>query len=566
MAIGRRANLGGAGVRGNKSRVKVMGAVALVTLLGAHSIAAEPTVNSSGAILEPAVWQGPEINAPSTTSSTADSTHSAVNPLRVAFQPAAPVPPQNAYVPLTGAKAPTKPPAGALSPAERASAAAGAPASPLLDGSTPAEQMLPPVMEGGCASGSSSDGPLHVQAYGGGHPTDWSWGCGGSPYREGPGMCDNYKVGPRWHITVDGIVMSREQTTLSSLEAQMRANNTFMGAGGNPATGGIDYAGGTSDSAGALLTPQDENFHYGPGGRVTFMSQVGRCTGWDLQAVYEGINNWNASVVFPKEALLPTSLVIAPNPNTEPNASTPGTPPLFPPDAAFPEGFVQRSLHYRSDLNSGEFNFFKNDNSEWRLFCGVRFIRFDDEINDFLNQDRQAPLAGPLTAAAPGLTTLVNDPIGPTSETDRMNLYHIQNNLTGFQIGMLHDTLCLTDRFAIEGFLNAGVYYNQVKYSNVMGVFTTQTFADNTRTSSGARVDVSNIVNNDSRDMAEISYMTEASVTGVCRLNKCWAMRAGYQFMWMDHIHTAEQAFLGNASADSDLMFQGWHAGLECRR
>ena len=85
---------------------------------------------------------------------------------------------------------------------------------------------------------------------------------------------------------------------------------------------------------------------------------------------------------------------------------------------------------------------------------------------------------------------------------------------------MLHDTICLTDRFAIEGFLNAGVFYNQVKYSNVMGVFTTQTFADNTRVDGGGRVDVSNIVNNDSRDISEISYMTEASLTAVCRLNE----------------------------------------------
>ncbi len=545
-------------MRGNTSRMKVVGAVALAILLGAHAIAAEPTVNSSGTILEPAVWQGPEINAPSTTTSTADSTHSAVNPLRVAYQPAAPVPPQNAYVPLTGAKAPTKPPAGAISPAERA-AAAGMPASPLLDGNTSTE-MLPPVMDGGCASGNGSDGPLHVQAYGGGHPIDWSWGCGGSPYREGPGMCDNYKVGPRWHVTVDGIVMSREQTTLSALEAQMRADNTFMSIDGTA------YGGGTSDSANVLLTPQDEDFHYGPGGRVTFTSQVGRCTGYDIEVAYEGINNWNASVVFPKESLLPTSLVITPNPNTEPNASTPG--PLAPPDPRFPEGFVQRSLHYRSDMNTVELNFLTNANSDWRPFFGVRFLRFDDEINDFLNQDRQAPLAGPLTAVAPGLPpgTLVNDPIGPTSETDRLNMFHLDNNLMGFQMGMLHDTLRLTDRFAIEGFLNAGVYYNQVKYSNVMGVFTTQTFADNTRVGSGSRVDVSNIVNNDSRDISEISYMTEASLTGVCRLNKCWALRGGYQFMWMDHIHTAQQAYLGNPNADSDLMFQGWHAGLECRR
>jgi phosphate acetyltransferase len=70
----------------------------------------------------------------------------------------------------------------------------------------------------------------------------------------------------------------------------------------------------------------------------------------------------------------------------------------------------------------------------------------------------------------------------------------------------------------------------------------------------------------DVRTIAEISYEAEASLTAVCRLNKCWALRGGYQFMWMDHIHTAEQAYLGNAEGDSDLSFDGWHAGIECRR
>ena len=107
----------------------------------------------------------------------------------------------------------------------------------------------------------------------------------------------------------------------------------------------------------------------------------------------------------------------------------------------------------------------------------------------------------------------------------------------GFQMGMLHDTICLTDRFAIEGFFNAGVFYNQVKYSNVMGVFTTQTFADNTRLDCGGRVDVSNIMNNDIRDISEISYMTEASVTAVCRLNKCWALRAVTNYVDGPHPH-----------------------------
>jgi hypothetical protein len=81
-----------------------------------------------------------------------------------------------------------------------------------------------------------------------------------------------------------------------------------------------------------------------------------------------------------------------------------------------------------------------------------------------------------------------------------------------------------------------------------------------------ARVDVSNIQNNDSRDYAEISYEAEASLTAVCRLNKCWAMRAGYEVLWINHLHLADQAYLGDPGADNDLLFQGWHAGLECRR
>jgi hypothetical protein len=168
----------------------------------------------------------------------------------------------------------------------------------------------------------------------------------------------------------------------------------------------------------------------------------------------------------------------------------------------------------------------------------------------------------------PPPTVVVNDPIGPTFETDRLNLYHMQNNLSGFQIGLLHDTLCLNDRFALEGFVNGGIYYNQAKYSNVMGVFTTQTFADNTRSVAvvDSRVDVSNIQNNDTREYAEVSYEAEASLTAVCRLNKCWALRAGYQVLWINHLHLADQAFLGDPGADSDLFFQGWHAGVECRR
>ncbi len=520
-------------MQGDKPRARAIGAVVLTALLCARAAAETNDNPSASSILEPAVWQGPAINAQSNaatggsnSAAASSSRHSFLNPLWMALQPAPPVPPQTIQTPTM-----TKTnPQGARTPSNSAQPTL---TQPLLDGDAPIEELTPPVVEDGCID---SNGQLHVKPYGGGHPTDWPWGCGGSPYRTGPGMCDNYRVGPRWHITVDGMVMSREKTDLGAL-------TLFMSDPGYPIQGGI-----------GVELPATENFSYGPGGRISFTSQIARCVGYDVQAVYEGINDWNASIVFPKQALpdISGTLVIPPDPDTEP-----GSP--------FPEGFQQRSLHYRSNMNSGELNFLTNYDPTWRPYFGVRFIQFDDEINDSLNQERQVPLPGPRTDAL----LLVTDPIGPTWETDRVNLFHLRNNLMGFQIGLLHDTVRLNDRFAIEGFVNGGVYYNQIKYSNVMGVYTTQTFADNTRSLDGTgagRTDTSSIVNNDARDLSEISYVSEASITGVCRLNKCWALRAGYQILWIGNLHLADAAFLGNPDQSDNLRFQGWHAGIECRR
>ncbi len=517
-----------------------------MAFLGTISAVAQSTVTlTSGQILEPAVYQGPELGAQTGTSAAQGAiapSDASGNPLRMALQAPPPVPPQNIQL------APAAPGASKASVpmgTERSqiTTPVQSPANqPLLDSRATTEEQLP--------TGADERNPdnyglphEHVKPYGGGHPGDWSWGCGGSPYRDGPGLCDNYKVGPRWHVTVDGLVMSRDTTDLIALAAAMPGSFPADAPSGIPE--GVD--------------PAFENFSYGPGGRVTFASQVSRCVGYDLQAVYEGINDWNASIVYPKEAIDVPPLVIPPEPDTEPGAP-------------FPEGFQQRSLHYRSDLNSGELNFLTNITPEWRPVFGVRFIRLDDEISDTLNQEVQVPLPGPRTETGSGggipAQVTVNDPIGPTSETDRINLFHIQNNLMGFQIGLMHDTIQLNNRFAFEGFVNSGVYYNKVKYSNVMGVYTTQTFADNTRSTAvtDARVDTSNIVNNDTRDYAEISYVSEASLTGVCRLNKCWALRGGYQVLWINNLHTADNAYLGNPDETSSMFFHGWHAGVECRR
>ena len=456
------------------------------------------------------------------------------------------------------------------------------PATPLLDGSAPIEELIPPV---------ATDG-RGVRPYGGGHAGDWSWGCGGSPYRTGPGMCDDWKVGCRWHVTVDGMVLSRDETDLEALAEEMEDNHQ-----------------GEEDLEDATF----EQFDRGPGARITFMSQVARCTGWDVMCAYEGIEAWNSSIVFEKEDFEPeffTSVIttetvtdtdtitdtdtvtmtttvtttVGPVGNqttttetttetetetdteTETETTTthtyePGPIPLQP-DDPFPEGFEQRSLHYRSNYHSGELNFVPGRNPTWRPTFGVRYIKFDDEINDFTNQEAQPPLPfeGP-DNVPPGEFLAV-------ATTDRLNLVDIENNLMGFQLGLLHDSWRVNRRLSLEGFVNSGVYYNKIKFTNLMGVFTTQVIADDTSTVTvdESRIDFSDAVNNDVREYSEISYVAEASLMGVCRLNKCWALRGGYQVLWIANVHLADAAYLGDENEAEDLLFHGWHAGVECRR
>ncbi len=452
-----------------------------------------------------------------------------------------------------------------------------APLSPFLDDSS--EEL--PVLEE-YEAGATRRG---VRPYGGGHPSDWPWGCNGSPYRTGPGYCDDWRVGCRWHVTVDGMVLTRDETELEALADEMEDNHQ-----------------GEED----LEDPTFEQFDRGPGGRITFTSQVPHHAGYQVQFAYEGIEAWNSSIVFEKEDFEPefftavittetesetevvgginttttTTTSVGPSGTTTTTTVTTdgnvtqtetetttttsyasGPIPLQPGDP-FPEGFEQRSLHYRSNYHSGELNFLQSRNPRWRPYGGVRFIKFDDEINDTLNQEAQPPLPfeGP-DNVLPGEFLAV-------ATNDRLNLFDIENNLMGFQLGLVNDTWKLNRRLSMEGFVNGGVYYNKIKYTNLMGIFTTQVIADDTSTTTfnEARTDFSDAVNNDVREYSEISYVAEASLSGVCRLNKCWALRGGYQVLWIANVHLAEDAYVGDENVSEDLLFHGWHAGIECRR
>jgi len=148
------------------------------------------------------------------------------------------------------------------------------------------------------------------------------------------------------------------------------------------------------------------------------------------------------------------------------------------------------------------------------------------------------------------------------------NIFDLENNLIGFQGGVKYDIWQFGRRFSLQGFMNGGVYYNRAKWSNLMKTTETQFTADDTTTPATDEESTTQVTTSNLNIIEEsnIAYVGEASLTAVCRLNKCWACRAGYQVLYIDGLHLAEDAYLDTGVGERSLIFHGWHAGVECRR
>jgi hypothetical protein len=337
---------------------------------------------------------------------------------------------------------------------------------------------------------------------------DWMWGCGGWPFQTGPGCCDTWKVGPVWAVTVDGMTLFRDNADLTAIMHQAAFNSQ-----GDP-----------------LGAPEVINqFDYGGGARVFAAGTLPRWAEYRLQFGYEGVQEWNASVVFPREVPIPI----------------PGSPA---------DSSEQRRVHYVSSMQSAELNFDQACRSVWQPYAGVRYLKFDDELSDLIDQEAPPPLPAPV----PGVVTT----------TDRLNLFDLDNQLIGFQVGVRRDLWQICRRFTLQGYVNSGVYHNLIKRTNMTSVTTKQVIGDDTDTldENEGRTDVSNATNMDVAELSDVAYMAEASLTGVCRLNKCVALRGGYQFVWIQGLRLAENAYLGADLPERSLTFQGWHVGVEYRR
>jgi hypothetical protein len=348
------------------------------------------------------------------------------------------------------------------------------------------------ALQNGTAAGAAASG---CQSCGGG-----GCGCGpcdrcsctakNFPWFEGPGHCDNWCVGPHWGIEASGLIMHRDDANLDEI----------IGAiGPGPAV-------------------QDQ-FDYAPGARLFATGY--NCHGWGMQVGYEGMNDWDAALVYPDNPAVADST---------------------------------RSIDYLSRFNSVEVNFLPNTPQPWKVFSGVRYLQFDEDLQFFTVEDRVIP--------APA------DPAADTEAFVDIGLAHIvENHMLGFQLGGLRDGWQVGDRLLFSGFANAGVYHNQVKRDDVNLNITTVITGDDISTPLNEFSQVTTVTSTTvRREFSDVSFLGEAGASVALKLTPCLALKSGYQVILLDGVGLSGDAFLNPGFDRETVLLHGLQFGLEYRR
>ena len=342
---------------------------------------------------------------------------------------------------------------------------------------------------------------------------EWGWGCGGSPFRPGPGECDNWRVGPKWDGRVDGVFLTRDAVDVAALSAAADAGGAAIPIGAGTLTG---------------------NFEHGAGVRMSLTGRMGQglgCSGsgYEVQVGYLGIFEWDAGAF---------------NPDVPP----PG------PIAAQPDLTLQRSLSYRSSLHSLEFNGQTVGSERLKLFGGVRYVRLSEDVDDLYDESSPTP-------------SLSNVATADLELTDILRNVAVNNNLIGFQGGLRSDLFRVSDRFYLSGFANAGAYCNLIRRSTAFEQTDTFFRADDPLTAANEALTITQSTSSGYKsDRARFAFLSEASLSAVYQVNRCTSAQLGYQVLYLSGVELGDEAFLAAGPTSADLLLHGWFAGVEYRR
>ncbi|MEM6654798.1 MAG: BBP7 family outer membrane beta-barrel protein [Planctomycetota bacterium] len=383
-------------------------------------------------------------------------------------------------------------------------ASAGEPeATPLRLPAVSAEAMLP----GGSTAYPAGDFYRQLTAATGDAPDScpYHWGKGGSPFRTGPGLCDDFRVGRRWRTQYEGLVLFRDTTNLDALIA--------------------------AATAGGVAIPNDpttlnSNFDHGGGAKLSLISGWPQCKGYELQVAYEGVFEWNAGAFNPD---VPPAGPIAPD--------TPVT---------------QRSLTYRSSLHSLEVNGLRGSNRVFQPFAGIRYIRLADNLDDFADQTAPIPIP----------------PVAGLTVTDVLRTTETKNNLIGFQVGARSELQPTGGRFSFAWYGNAGAYCNLLTRASQLQQTDSFITVDDPMTPdvNEGTIVTSTATSRYKSDAERMAFVGELGLSGVYQVNRCLKLRLGYQVLVLDGIELGDALFLGNGNSSDTQHYHGWFAGIERRR
>jgi hypothetical protein len=207
-----------------------------------------------------------------------------------------------------------------------------------------------------------------------------------------------------------------------------------------------------------------------------------------------------------------------------------------------------RTNTYESNLHAFELNIIPQSMNDSQLLLGMRCVKFDEDFTHFVDR----------------VNFDINNNNLATGFNDDVTSIFVENHLIGGHVGMRYDSWSRCRRFSWEMLVNGGGYCNVINRQEVTQTFVTVNLPDIPATpideSQNTEVRIGETIRD--RDSAEIAFLGEAAFTGICRVNKCVALRLGYQAMWLYGAHLASDPF----AETSSVFFHGVHFGLEYRR
>lgn len=152
------------------------------------------------------------------------------------------------------------------------------------------------------------------------------------------------------------------------------------------------------------------------------------------------------------------------------------------------------TLGYKSRLHNAEATLVEAFSAEWSLLAGLRYLHLDESL-DLRSTDFD-------------------------TSTSQYSI-HATNHLFGCQAGARYN--CYWERFGWDATAKAGIYGNAARQAQFVTDFPQPFLIRDRRSSSGGQV----------------AFVGDVNISGLCFLNDAWAIRAGYNLLWVQGVAMA---------------------------